>query len=79
MLAIIPWLIRMALGIGFRTVRILIPDGIGDVSPGSRRVSDENPGILVGKKIRPRQRVVDAVEIGGKADASGTPFRVRIH
>ena len=68
-----------AFRIGFRTVRILIPDGIGDVSPGSRSVSDENPGILVGRRIRPRQRVAEVVEVGGKADASGTPFRVRIH
>ena len=59
--------------------RLLIPDGIVDFSPGWRSASDENPGILVGRRIRPRQRVAEVVEIGGKADASGTPFRVRIH
>ena len=59
--------------------RLLIPDGIVDFSPGWRSASDENPGILVGRRIRPRQWVAEGVAIRGASDVSGTPFRVRIH
>ena len=50
------------------TVRFLIPDGIADFSPGWRSVSDENPGILVGKGIRPRQAVAEGVAARGASD-----------
>ena len=59
--------------------QFLIPDGIEDFSPGSRSGSDENPGILVGRNIRPRQRVAEDMAIGAASDNSGTPFRVHIH
>lgn len=45
---------------------------------GSRSGSDENPGILGFRGIRPRQRVVEGVGFREASDLSGTPAGVRI-
>ena len=68
----------MRLGIRFWNVRFLIPAGIGDCSPGPRSDSDEYPGNLVNKGIRPRKRVAEGAEVRGTSGTSGTPFRVQI-
>ena len=56
----------------------MIPNGIVEVSPGSRSESDENPGIFDIRGIRPRQWVTEVVKTRDDPDASGTPFRVQI-